>query len=98
MDQVPRPAPDRPACRLEPISDGIRVTATLPRPAALAAMELADTEVWISTTEIATEAGRTVLTADFVPPQAEPFDLPQDRLVFTVMAEEGAVEMRGCAG
>ena len=98
LDQVPRPAPDRPACRLEPIADGMRVTATLPRPVALAAMELADSDVWASGTEMQSDAGNTVLTADFVPPQAAPFDLPKDRLVFTVIGENGAVEMRGCAG
>ena len=37
-------------------------------------------------------------TADVVPPEAAPFDLPSDQLVFTVIGEEGAVEMRGCAG
>lgn len=98
MDTVPRPAPGRPACTLEPISDGIRVTATLPYPVDLAAMELAEGDAWISGTELHIEAGVTTLTADFIPPQAAPFDLPRDRLVFTVIGDQGAVEMRGCAG
>ena len=99
LEQVPRRAGDRPACRLEPIADGMRVTATLSRPVTLAAMELAGSEVWISGTELATHAGVTVMSADFVPPEAAPFALPQDRLVFTVIDEHGAaVEMQGCAG
>ncbi len=98
LDQVPRPAPDRPACTLEPISDGMRVTATLPRPVALAAMELAGGDVWTSGTDVRSHEGTTTLSADFVPPEAAPFDLPQDRLVFTVVDGDGAVEMRGCAG
>jgi DsbC/DsbD-like thiol-disulfide interchange protein len=98
MDLVPRPDPGRPACTLEPIGDGMRVTATVSGPVALAAMELADTEVWASGTELHMDAGVTTLTADFVPPQAAPFDLPRDRLVFTLVNDNGAVEMRGCAG
>lgn len=98
MDQVPQPASDRPACTLEAISDGMRVTATLPRPVALAAMELADSDVWTSGTELRSDAGTTTLTADFIPPQAAPFDLPRDRLVFTLIDDGRAVEMRGCAG
>jgi hypothetical protein len=95
---VPRPDPGHPACTLEPIDDGMRVTATVPGPVALAAMELTDPEVWASGTELRTDGGVTTLTADFVPPQAAPFDLPRDRLVFTLVNDDGAVEMRGCAG
>lgn len=98
MERVPRPDPGRPACTLEPIGDGMRVTATVPGPVALAAMELTDPEVWASGTELRTDGGVTTLTADFVPPQAAPFDLPRDRLVFTLVNDDGAVEMRGCAG
>ncbi|MGN7868815.1 protein-disulfide reductase DsbD domain-containing protein [Paracoccus sp. 22332] len=98
MDQVPRTAPGSPDCAIRPIADGMRVTATLPRPVALAAMELAEAEVWTSGAELRTEGGVTTLTADFVPPQAAPFDLPRDRLVFTLIDDQGAVEMRGCEG
>ncbi|WP_374298895.1 protein-disulfide reductase DsbD domain-containing protein [Paracoccus sp. (in: a-proteobacteria)] len=98
MDRVPEPAGERPSCDIRPIEDGIRVTATLPRPVALAAMELADSDVWVSGTEVRSESGRTLLTADFVPPEAAPFDLPRNRLVFTLADKDGAVEMRGCKG
>lgn len=99
LDQVPRSAAERPVCTLTPISDGVRVTATLVRPAiTLAAMELDGSEVWISTTDMQTAPNSTTLTAEFVPPEAKPFDLPRDRLVFTVIDKGGAVEMRGCAG
>lgn len=100
MQQVPAPAPGRPACAVQPIEDGMRVTATLPRPVTpvtLAAIELAGSDAWVSGTRLEADAGGTVLTADVVPPQAAPFDLPKDRLVFTVIGQNGAVEMRGCA-
>lgn len=99
MARVPDPAPHQPTCELDPIEDGMRVTATLPASTvALAAIELAGSDAWVSSTSLASQAGKTMLTADVVPPEAAPFDLPSDQLVFTVIGEEGAVEMRGCAG
>jgi DsbC/DsbD-like thiol-disulfide interchange protein len=98
MEQVPASVPNRPSCALQPIEDGMRVTATLPRPVTLAAIELAGSEAWVSSTELRSEGGKTVLMADVVPPEAAPFDLPPDRLVFTLVDDQGAVEMRGCAG
>ncbi|WP_295042512.1 protein-disulfide reductase DsbD domain-containing protein [uncultured Paracoccus sp.] len=98
MDQVPRTIPGQPGCAVQPIADGMRVTATLPRPVTLAAMELPDAGIWTSTGELRMDGGITTLTADFVPPQAAPFDLPRDRLIFTLVDDQGAVEMRGCDG
>ncbi|MTD99973.1 hypothetical protein GIY56_06725 [Paracoccus sp. YIM 132242] len=98
LDQVPDPAPERPDCDVQPIEDGMRVTATLPRTITLAAIELSGNDAWVSGTRFDAEPGATVLTADVVPPEAAPFDLSRDRLVFTVIGEGGAVEMRGCAG
>lgn len=98
MDQVPEPAPDRPHCAVQPIPDGMRVTATLPRPVTLAAIELAGSDAWVSSTDIQTEPDKTILTADVVPSKAAPFDLPAQDLVFTLIDDQGAVEMRGCAG
>ncbi|MCZ0960286.1 protein-disulfide reductase DsbD domain-containing protein [Paracoccus benzoatiresistens] len=98
MDQVPDPVPDRPRCKLQPIEDGVRVTATLPRSVAVAAIELAGSDAWVSGTSLEAEDRGTVLTADVVPTGAAPFDLPKERLVFTVIGDNGAVEMRGCAG
>lgn len=97
LDRVPTPDAVRPVCDIRTLDDGMRVTATLPEPVDLAAIELADSDVWVSATEIDTTPGRTILTADLVPPQAAPFDLPRDRLVFTTIGRNGAAEMRGCA-
>lgn len=96
MDKVPKAADDRPRCDVNPIADGVRVTATLPGPATLAAMELTDSTVWVSATDLRTGPDGTTLTADFVPPQGEPFDLPRDDLIFTLVTDQDAVEMRGC--
>lgn len=103
LDRVPRPAADRPSCVLEPIADGLRVTATLPAgttssPVEAAAIELPGSDAWVSGTAIAPAAAGTVLTADVVPAQRGRFDLPREDLVFTVVDDSGAVELRGCAG
>lgn len=98
MGQVPRADDGRPECRIQPIDDGVRVTATLPGSAIVAAMELPGSDVWVSGTALRTDADSTEMTADFVPPQAAPFDLPETDLVFTLVGNDGAVEMRGCAG
>ncbi|MDQ1901010.1 protein-disulfide reductase DsbD family protein [Paracoccus sp. WLY502] len=98
MEAVPGPAPGQPDCTVKAIDDGMRVTATLPGPVTLAAIELADSDVWTSGTEMQVTPDKTTMVTDFVPPEAAPFDLSRDRLVFTVIDDDGAVEMRGCAG
>lgn len=98
MDKVPGIDPLRPACDIQPIADGMRVVATLPETVDLAAIELLDSDVWVSATRIEDARGATILSADLVPPQAKPFDLPRDQLVFTTIKGTAAAEMRGCAG
>lgn len=98
MEAVPDPASEQPDCTVSAINDGMRVTATLPRPITMAAVELADSDVWASGSEMQVTPDKTTIVTDFVPPEAAPFDLSRDRLVFTVIDDSGAVEMRGCAG
>lgn len=101
---VPRPVSDRPACRMAPIADGIRLTAALP-PGVLpgpdpdVAMELTGTgaAVWVSAPERAPlPGGGMQVAADFVPPQAAPFALDPAGLRLTLIGPGGAVEMTGC--
>lgn len=107
---MPRLQAVQPACDATPIADGVRLRARLPG-AALprlaagatpqAAMELsggeAEARVWVSAPEVAADAGGVSITADFVPPQAAPFDLDLDGLRLTLIGEDDAVETRGCA-
>lgn len=89
-------------CAVEPVLDGVRVTAEIEMPA-LAAQEVAlfelnGTPSWVSDSTT-TRAG-DVLTAvvEIVPYDARPFELDQSQLSITVLGGTQAVEIRGCLG
>ena len=88
------------ACRLEPISDGLRLTATVDMPALgrdeAAVIELTDPTVWVSEVEARRRGRSLTATADLVPPSGAPFALDRSSLRFTVLADGRAVEVRGC--
>ena len=87
-------------CRIEPIADGLRLTATMEMPALgrdeAAVIELADPTIWVSEAEARRQGGTLTATADLVPPQGTPFALDRSSLRFTVLADGRAVEVRGC--
>jgi DsbC/DsbD-like thiol-disulfide interchange protein len=87
-------------CVLEPISDGLRLTATITMPQIgrdeETVVELTGAPVWVSEPEV-TRQGATLRTvADLVPPEAAPFALERDALRFTVIADGQAVDIQGC--
>jgi hypothetical protein len=87
-------------CTLDPIADGLRLTATIDMPALgpgeEAVVELADAPVWVSEPEVARSGNRLQAVADLVPPEAAPFALQRDDLRFTVLSGDRAVEIAGC--
>ncbi len=87
-------------CRIEPISDGLRLTATFRMPAfgseEAAVIELGDPKIWVSEVEARRDGGRLTAAADLVPPSGAPFALDRSSLRFTVLAGGRAVEMNGC--
>ncbi|MDP5307085.1 protein-disulfide reductase DsbD domain-containing protein [Paracoccus spongiarum] len=101
LARVPARVAARPACRLDEIADGMRLEMDLPAAmtgAQVVAVELPDRpEVWVSSAALRDEDGTTIASADFVPPEAKPFDLDADGLRITLVGASGAVEMRGCA-
>jgi DsbC/DsbD-like thiol-disulfide interchange protein len=102
IDSEPRVRPAGASCALDPIRDGMRLTAgmDLPRmgPEEFAVIEVFGTDIWVSTPEAAREGARLTLTADLVPPSAQPFALERDRLRFTVFGGGAVVELQGCGG
>ncbi len=88
------------ACDIDPIKDGLRVTARLsmPRlgPGEVAVIETADQAVWVS--EAMTRRQGHVLTAvsDMVPPDGAPFLLNRSDVRITVLAAGRAVDISGC--
>ncbi|WP_406720196.1 protein-disulfide reductase DsbD family protein [Thioclava litoralis] len=115
LQAQPQKVASRASCQIEPIRDGMRVTARLPvsslpsnnqpsnnqpagqPPHQVALFELPSQPVWVSDSRMSLENGALVATADFVPPDAAPFDLDPKDLRITVLDKTHAIEMDGCA-
>jgi DsbC/DsbD-like thiol-disulfide interchange protein len=89
-------------CSVEPISDGIRVTASVTMPTLgadeAAILELADPSIWVSEAETRREGGLLHATAEMVPPNGRPFAVDRSEIRITVLSGERGVDIRGCAG
>lgn len=88
-------------CRVAPISDGVRVTATVELPelgaAEVAVIEPEDPQIWASGAMVSRVGGVLEVVSDLVPPSAAPFVLDPQTLRLTVLAEGRAVDIRGCS-
>lgn len=87
-------------CTVDPIADGLRVTARmrLPDPGSpeVVAFETADPAVWVAEAVTQREGGELVTMTELVPPDGAPFALDRSGVVITVLSQGGAVEVRGC--
>lgn len=87
-------------CAVEPISDGLRVTARLEMPEVGAGefvvVEPADPAIWVSESIRTRTDNILVAEADLVPPEAKPFELDPGTLRFTVLAQGRGVDILGC--
>ncbi|MDR5653377.1 protein-disulfide reductase DsbD family protein [Xinfangfangia sp. LG-4] len=88
-------------CRIEPMADGLRVTAVIDMPrlpgrAETAVLEPGDPDIWVSEAATRREGGRLVATSEMVAPDGLPFFLDRSRLTITVIGQGRAVEIRGC--
>ena len=98
--------PDRVApalrCRVDPLRDGLRVTAEIDHPplgpGEVAVIETDDPRIWVSEATVARADGALTVTADLVPPDARPFALDRGRMTITLISGTTAVEIRGCPG
>jgi len=90
-------------CGVEPISDGLRLTAHVDMPSLgrdeIAVFELTDQTIWVSEASVA-RSGRTLTaTSDMVPPNSAPFLLDRSKVRITVIGASGqAVDIMGCSG
>jgi DsbC/DsbD-like thiol-disulfide interchange protein len=88
------------ACLVDPIADGLRLTARvrLPDPGhpETVAFETADRNVWVAEAVTEREGGEIVTTTELVPPDGAPFALDRSSITLTILAAGGAVEVRGC--
>jgi len=89
-------------CAVEPISDGLRVTATLDMPSLgrgeIAIFEHPDPTIWVAEAA-ATRTGPTLTAVtEMVPPSSKPFTLDRSKLRITVLGAGRAVDIWGCTG
>lgn len=89
-------------CAVEPIADGLRLTATIAVPvqgkAETVAIETADRTIWVSQAVSSRQGKVLTAVADLVPPTGQPFALDRSGVTVTVISDSGAVELRGCPG
>ncbi len=101
-----QPAPARTAgltgvrCTVEPIEDGLRLSATLTLPAVgaleVGVVELADASIWVSAAETTRNGNDITLVSDLVPPAGAPFALDRSMVRLTILGGDRAVDLSGC--
>ncbi len=88
-------------CKVTPIADGLRVSASYAVPpgtraGAVSVVEPGDPTVWATDTQTAIVAGRVTSTVEFVPPRGQPMLLDRSAIRVTVLGGARAYELRGC--
>lgn len=90
----------RVACDVEPIADGLQLTARIDMPRIganeVAVFELPDQAIWVSESQGHRDGQRLTARSDLVPPSGTPFLLDRSQVRITVLGEGRAVEMWGC--
>lgn len=88
------------ACAIDPIDDGLRVTATMEIPqlgqSETVIFESGVAGVWVSEATADRSGGLLVAASDMVPPHGAPFALDRSGVVLTLISDDRAVEVRGC--
>ena len=90
------------SCSVEPIADGIRLTAAIDMPPIgveeVAVLELPDPAIWISEAEMRRDGGTLTAVTEMVPPSGKPFIVDRSEVRITVLADGRGVDIRGCTG
>ena len=88
------------SCTVEPISDGLRLTARITLPAQgkdeTVVFETGDPQVWVASATTTRKGLVLVSQTDLVPPAGAPFSLDRSGVTVTVLAADHSVEIRGC--
>lgn len=87
-------------CDVEPIEDGLRITATLALPPTggpeTVVFEPRAGAVWVSEAQVTRAGGTLIATADLVPDSGGPLLLNRSHMTVTVLGRDRAVEITGC--
>lgn len=88
------------ACMIEPIADGLRLTARLrlpdPGTTEVVAFETPDPAVWVAEATARRDGADLVAVTELVAPDGEPFALDRSGVTLTILADGNAVEVEGC--
>ena len=88
------------ACEVEPIADGMRVTAHVQIPpqgeGETVVVEASEPGLWVSSPTAERQGKVLIASTDLVPPSGQPFALDRSGLVLTVLGQSRAVELKGC--
>ncbi|WP_108813701.1 protein-disulfide reductase DsbD domain-containing protein [Loktanella sp. Alg231-35] len=88
-------------CAIDPIGDGLRLTAQIAVPRAEASefvvIETGDPSVWVSEADVAREGPTLSATVDMVHPSGGPFALDRSGVRITVFGGEKAIDIQGCS-
>ncbi|MDF0595430.1 protein-disulfide reductase DsbD domain-containing protein [Psychromarinibacter halotolerans] len=89
-------------CAVEPIRDGLRITATVAMPSLgpgeVAVFEHPDQTIWVAEAEAHRNGDALTAVTEMVPPNAKPFSLDRSKLRITVLGNGRAVDIWGCTG
>ena len=89
-------------CQVDPIDDGLRLTARIPvrgiGAGDAAVVETADPSVWVSEPALSSADGILTAVADLVPADAAPFALDRSKLRITLLSGKTAIDIQGCSG
>ena len=99
LDSQPQTRDMQPACTLTAIEDGMQVRLNIAADGPIdgVAVELPSLpDVWVSAADLEPGEDGLDATADFVPPQAAPFDLDPQAVLITVIQPDGVWQMQGC--
>jgi DsbC/DsbD-like thiol-disulfide interchange protein len=90
----------RVSCQVDPIKDGLRLTARLglpdPGTPEVVAFETPDRTIWVAEAVTERQGGELVAMTELVPPSGAPFALDRSQVTMTILAPTGAVEVTGC--
>ncbi len=88
-------------CKIEPISDGLRISAELNMPNQggneIVVFELPDKTIWIDEAQSTRDGRRLTAITDLVPANGKPFMLVRSQVRMTVFGKKGAIDIMGCS-
>ena len=88
------------SCAVEPIADGLRLTATITMPfggaAETVAFETRDPLVWVGQADSIRQGSAIIAAVDMVSSSGQPFALDRSGVTVTVLQRGRAVEVIGC--